>query len=78
MKILIIGASGLLGKAVTEELKNYEIDFDLLVKYPSFYDGNALLGCAYDEDNHILLLVKFDESSGEILNCIAYIKECDE
>lgn len=25
MKILIIGASGLLGKAVTEELKNYEI-----------------------------------------------------
>ncbi len=61
-----------------EELKNYEIDFDLLVKYPSFYDGNALLGCAYDEDNHILLLVKFDESSGEILNCIAYIKECDE
>ena len=25
MKILIIGASGLLGKAVTEELKDYEI-----------------------------------------------------
>ncbi len=25
MKILIIGARGLLGKAVTEELKNYEI-----------------------------------------------------
>ena len=43
-------------------------------KYPSFYNSNALLVCAYDEDNHILLLVKFDENSGEILNSIVYSK----
>ena len=61
-----------------DELNVYEIDFDSMDKHPSFYDGNALLGCAYDEDNHILLVVKFDENSGEILNCIAYSKECDE
>lgn len=44
-------------------------------KYPSFYNSNALLVCAYDEDNHILLLVKFDENSGEILNSIVYSKK---
>ena len=60
------------------ELNDYKIDFDAMVKYPSFYDRNALLGCAYDEDKHILLVVKFDENNEEILNCIAYCKECDE
>lgn len=60
-----------------KELNNYEIDFDSMVKYPSTYDADALLGCAYDEDNHILLVVKFDESNEEILNCIAYSKKCD-
>lgn len=60
-----------------DELNRYEIDFNSMKKYPSFYDGNALLGCVYDEDNHILLFVKFDETSGEILNGIAYSKECD-
>ena len=57
------------------ELDSYEIDFNSMVKYPSPYDEDALLGCAYDEDNHILLIVKFDENSGEVLNCIAYCKE---
>lgn len=61
-----------------EEFDDYEIDFDSMVKYPSCYDGNALLGCAYDEDKNILLVVKFDEDSEKILDCIAYSKECDE
>ena len=57
-----------------DELNSYEIDLNSIKKYPSFYDGNALVGCAYDEDNHILLFVKFDEHNGEVLDSIAYSK----
>lgn len=57
-----------------EELHDYEIDFDAMTKYPAFYDAEALLGCTYDEDNQILLAIKFHENSGEILYCAAYSK----
>ena len=57
------------------EINRYAIDLNCVKKYPSFYDGNALLGCAYEEDSHTLLLIKWNESTGEIISGIAYSKD---
>lgn len=57
-----------------DEINRYAIDLNSVKKYPSFYDGNALLGCAYEEDSHTLLLIKFNETTGEIMGGVAYSK----
>lgn len=57
-----------------DEINRYAVDLNSVKKYPSFYDGNALLGCAYEEDSHTLLLIKWNESTGEIISGIAYSK----
>lgn len=61
-----------------DDLAYYEINTDVMLKYKSFYDTDALCGCAYDEDKKLLLVIKMKKDCKEILNCIIYSKECNE
>lgn len=57
-----------------EEVNKYKIDFDAVVKYPSFYDSDLLVGCCFDPILQVLVVINFSETSREVLNGIAYHK----
>lgn len=51
------------------------LDMDALLKQKSMYGADAVCGCAYDEEKHLLIAAKIDRADSRNSQMMTYQKE---